>query len=67
MRPTSTSSTSTNASWSRPTPTPMQLRIVGICSRWHLTANVDDYGGIVRMYGTFSLGEFLPWNTECAE
>ncbi|CCD44123.1 hypothetical protein BofuT4_P057030.1 [Botrytis cinerea T4] len=43
VRPTSTS---TNASWSRPTPTPMQLRIVGICSRWHLTANVDDYEGI---------------------
>ncbi|EDN97659.1 hypothetical protein SS1G_12513 [Sclerotinia sclerotiorum 1980 UF-70] len=60
VRPTSTSSTSTSTSASGPTPT--QSGIVGTCSRWHLAVSGDDCEGIVRMYGTFSLGEFLAWN-----
>ncbi|GAB1211881.1 hypothetical protein ATERTT37_001005 [Aspergillus terreus] len=56
---TTTTTTSTTASG----PSPTQTGIISTCNRYHKAVDGDSCAGIVKQYGTFTLDQFLAWNS----
>ncbi|KAL4787166.1 hypothetical protein BJX76DRAFT_29083 [Aspergillus varians] len=56
-------STSTRTSTTASGPTPTQTGIISACTRYHKAVDGDSCTGIVQQYGTFTLDQFLAWNS----
>ncbi|KAF3389261.1 LysM domain-containing protein [Penicillium rolfsii] len=44
-------------------PAPTQTGIISTCNRYHKAVDGDSCAGIVKQYGTFTLDQFLAWNS----
>ncbi|RHZ63585.1 LysM peptidoglycan-binding domain-containing protein [Aspergillus thermomutatus] len=60
----STKTTTTTTTTTTPTgPSPTQTGIISTCNRYHKAVSGDTCAGIVKQYGTFTLDQFLSWNS----
>jgi hypothetical protein len=58
-----TPSTTTITTTTPAGPSPTQTGIISTCSRYHKAVAGDSCAGIVNQYGTFTLDQFLSWNS----